>query len=76
MSKAQIIDELPKLSPEERRDIVEKIHELDHNGWLAEDLSPEEIALIEQRLADHRKNPNAAVPWAEADARLVKRFGE
>ena len=65
MSKAQIIDELPKLSPDERREILHRIHEIDHDGWLAEDLSPEEIALIEQRLADHQKNPAATVPWNE-----------
>lgn len=76
MSKAQIINELPKLSPEERRDILEKIQEIDRNGWLAEDLSPEEIALIEQRLAAHQKNPTASVPWNEVETRLIKRFGE
>lgn len=76
MSKAQIIDELPKLSPNERREILHRIHEIDHDGWLAEDLLPEEIVLIEQRLADHQKDPDSAVPWAEADARLAKRFGE
>jgi putative addiction module component (TIGR02574 family) len=76
MSKAQIIDELPKLSPDERREILHRIHEIDHNDWLAENLSPEEIALIEERLAAHQKNPAAAIPWNEAEARLVKRFGE
>ena len=75
MSKGQILDELPKLSPDDRRDILHRIHELDHAGWLADDLSPEEIALIEERLAAHQKNP-AAVAWSEVEARLVKRFGE
>ncbi len=76
MSKAQIIDELPKLSPDERREILHRIHEIDHDDWLAEDLSPGEIALIEERLATHQKSPAAAVPWNEAEARLVKHFGE
>ena len=76
MSKAQIIDDLPRLSSDERREILEKIHEIDHQGWLANDLSPEEIALIDQRLAAHQQNPAVAIPWTEAEARLVKRFGE
>lgn len=75
MSKAQIMDELPRLSSGERRDILERIHELDHDGWLAGDLSPQEAALIEQRLHDHRKNPQAAVPWTEVESRLMQRFG-
>ena len=64
MSKAQIIDDLPMLSVDKRREILDKIHETDHGGWLANDLSTEEIALIDQRLAAHQQNPAAAVPWA------------
>ena len=76
MSKAQIIDDLPMLSVDKRREILDKIHETDHGGWLANDLSAEEIDLIGQRLAAHQQNPAAAVPWAQVEARLVNRFGE
>ena len=76
MSKAEIIAQLPKLTASERLEILETIHVLDHDGWLAEDLTAEEATLIEQRLAAHRANPGAAIPWGAAEERLVKQFGE
>jgi hypothetical protein len=78
MSKAEILDELPKLTSEEREEIRLKLAELDGNDWLDEDdpLTDSEKALIEQRAADLERNPGASVPWAEAKAQLKARFGE
>jgi putative addiction module component (TIGR02574 family) len=74
VSKAQIIEELPKLSPDDRREILHRIQEIDHDGWLADDLSAEELALIESRLASHRKDPTDVVAWSEIEGRLSERF--
>jgi len=35
----------------------------------------EDEAVVEQRLADHRRNPSSAVPLDEMKARLRSRFG-
>lgn len=78
MSKAEILDELPKLTPEERREVRLKLAELDGNEWLDEDdpLTESEKALIEQRVTDLERNPQTSIPWAEAEAQLKARFGE
>ena len=78
MSKAEILQELPKLTKEERYEIRVKIAEMDNDGWLDEDdpLTDEEKALIESRIAAHEKDPASAIPWEEFDARLKRRLGE
>lgn len=78
MSKVEILDELPRLKPEEREEIRLKLAELDGNDWLDEDdpLTESEKALIEQRVADLERNPRASIPWAEARAHLQARFVE
>ncbi len=81
MSKAEILDELPKLKPEERHEVLEKIYEIERiaeDDWLDADdpLTDSDKALIESRIAAHEKNPEAAVPWEQFDARLKRRLGE
>ena len=78
MSKAEILCEIPKLTPEERAEIRQKLDEFDAGQWLDLDdpLSDEAKALLEARLADLEKHPEKSVPWAEAEARLVARYGE
>ena len=36
MSKAEILSELPRLTREERREVVSKVHEIDGDDWLDE----------------------------------------
>jgi putative addiction module component (TIGR02574 family) len=76
MSFAEILDEIPRLTPEQRQQVVEKVFELE-GDWLDLDdpLSPEEKHLVESRLAGHDRNPASAVPWQEVKARLQARFG-
>ena len=78
MSKTEILEELPKLTAEERYEIRLKLAELDGDGWLDDDdpLTDEQKALIESRIEAHEKNPEAAVPWEEFKARLNRRLGE
>lgn len=77
MSKAEIWAELPKLSREERRQLVQKIHEIDGDDWLDEgQLSDEEKALLEARVAEHERSPASAIPWNEFEGRLNHRVGE
>ena len=48
MSKTEILEELPKLTPEDRYEIRLKLAELDGDGWLddADPLTDEEKALL------------------------------
>ncbi len=66
MSKAEIIAELTKLSPQDRGEILEKL-------WRMEEASgptPREKALLDEAQADYESNPAAAAPWPEVEARL------
>jgi len=49
MSKTDILRELPKLTREERSEVVSKVHEIDGDDWLDEgELSAEERARLER----------------------------
>ena len=76
MSKTEILAQLPKLSPQERREIRAKLAELDADEWLDDDdpLTEADKALIEARIKAHEQNPEAAVPWRKFDARLKRRL--
>ena len=77
MSKTDILKELPKLTREERREVVSKVHEIDGDDWLDEgELSAEERAMLEARVAEHERNPSAAIPWNEFESRLNQRLGK
>ena len=69
MSFTEVLEELPALSVEQRQLLIRRALELDEPP-----LSPEDEALIEQRLAAHRADPGSAVPLEEMKARLRSRF--
>jgi putative addiction module component (TIGR02574 family) len=77
MSLSEILDELPRLTPEQRHQVVEKVMEL-NGDWIDDEeaLSPEEKRLIESRLAEHDADPSSAVPWEEVKARLKALFAK
>ena len=78
MSKTEILEELPKLTSEERREIRLKLAELDADDWLDADdpLTDEEKALLEARLVDMEQHPEKSIPWEEAKRRIEERFGK
>ena len=67
MSKAEILDEIPKLTPAERDEIRGRLDELD------DALSPEELALVDARMEEHRRNPASALPIKQIKADLRAR---
>ena len=74
MSLAEILDEIPRLTPGERQRVAEKLCEVE-GDWIDNDeLTPEEKHLLASRLADHDRDPASAIPWAEVKARLQSRF--
>lgn len=67
----EILEELPKLAARERREIFERICEMEENDLLNEP-SAEEKALLDRELESYRKSPEAGSTWAEVEARLRK----
>jgi len=65
MSFAQVLEQLPDLSFEERQILIRRAVELDDPP-----LSEADEALIEARLAAHRANPQSSVSLEEMKARL------
>ena len=75
MSKAEILEELPKLTPAERAEIVAAARKLDEAEWLDDgELTDEEKRLIKERLDACEQDPTAWIPWEEAKARLKAEF--
>src|SRR5439155_7823995 len=75
MSKTEILQELPRLTPEERQEVRLRIAELDLEDWLDEGvLTDTEKALIEERFREMEANPQTSIPWEEAKARLLAAF--
>ena len=66
MSKAEIIAGLAKLSPQDRREILERL-------WRMEEAAGptlREKALLDEAQADYDVNPTADAPWSEVETRL------
>ena len=75
MSKTEILQELPQLTPEERQEVRQRLAELDQDDWLDEGaLTSAEKALIEERFRDLDANPQTSIPWDEVKARLLAPF--
>ncbi len=69
MSFAEMLQELPKLTFEQRQLLICRALELDDSS-----LSPEDEALVEERLAQHLADPASSIPMEEMIARLKTRF--
>jgi hypothetical protein len=67
MSLAEIIAELPRLSDEERWQVIERAMEL-------EDFSEYELKLIDARIAEHNQDPGSSIPMEEMVADLRKKY--
>jgi hypothetical protein len=72
VSKVDILNELPRLSPEERQEVRLRLAELDREDWVdAGDLSDAQKALIEERCREMDANPGSSLSWIEARAQLL-----
>jgi putative addiction module component (TIGR02574 family) len=66
-----LLAEALKLSPSDRLELIEALWDT-----LSEDdvpVTPEERALLDERLADLERNPDAQSSWPEVKARLEQR---
>ncbi len=75
MNKVLLWKELMKLSPTERIELAQDLWDS-----IAPDemppLSPDEIAELDRRIAEHERNPGRASPWEEVRARLWARYNK
>ncbi|HEX3628180.1 MAG TPA: hypothetical protein VH280_22450 [Verrucomicrobiae bacterium] len=68
MSFTQVIEELPRMTPAERQQLIRRALELDDAP-----LSDADEALVESRLAAHHGHPESSVPLKEMKKRLRTR---
>jgi hypothetical protein len=74
MSKIEILQELPKLALEERREIFERICELEETDLLnGSEPSSQEKVLLDRELDDYQQTPASGSPWHEVEASIRKR---
>jgi putative addiction module component (TIGR02574 family) len=72
MSATEILEQIRKLRPEERREVVEQIERefMEYH----DDLSAEQIAELERRAAEARAHPERGIPWETIRAELYSRY--
>ena len=73
MSKADILAELPKLTADDRGEILDQLWSLEEQEAVRRGPSAQEKALLDTELADYAANPNAGSSWADVQARLRQR---
>jgi len=66
MSKLEILTELPRLSAQERAEILERLWSLEEAAGPTE----RERTLLNEAQADYDANPSDGAPWREVEARL------
>jgi putative addiction module component (TIGR02574 family) len=73
MSKMEILAELPKLELADRREIFDRICEMEERDLLlGSQPTAEEKALLDRELEEYQRNPEAGSTWNEVEARLRK----
>jgi hypothetical protein len=72
MSKAEILEQLPKLNPVELREICDRIWQLEEQQLLSGRADPidEEKALLDSELEEYSQNREAGSSWEEVKTRL------
>ena len=72
MSKMEILAELPKLELADRREIFDRICEIEERDLLISGATDEEKALLDCEMEEYRRNPEAGSSWSEVEARIRK----
>jgi len=72
MSKMEILAELPKLELADRREIFDRICEIEERDLITGGATDEEKKLLDRELEEYRRSPEAGSSWNEVEARLRK----
>jgi hypothetical protein len=71
MSKSDILERLPNLGHGDRREILERIWEMDEADlFRGAPLGADEKALLDREFEEYQTNANAGAEWKEVEARL------
>ena len=70
MSFAEVLEELPALSLEQRQELIARAIQLDDLG-----LSASQAALVQERLDGHRASPESSVPFEKMKQQLRSLVG-
>jgi putative addiction module component (TIGR02574 family) len=71
MSKVELLEEISKLTPDERDEIWNALWTLEERHMLGANApSDEEKAMLDREMEDFEKNPWAGTPWDKVEARL------
>lgn len=73
MSAAQVVEQFCKLPVAEQHEAFAKIREVVHD--FDDELTPEQAAELDRRLAEFEKNPHDGIPWEQVETDLNQRFG-
>jgi putative addiction module component (TIGR02574 family) len=69
VSLTEILAEIPKLSFAERQELVRRAIAVED-----EDVTPEEKAILDERLEDFRRNPESGIPPEQLKSSVLHRL--
>jgi putative addiction module component (TIGR02574 family) len=72
---APYIDQILRLSVDERIRLVQQIWDSIAAESEPPPLSDAQLSEIERRIAAHKRDPSTAIPWEDALSRLRERYG-
>ena len=75
MSASEILKAAKALPQAERIKLAQDFWEIVVDDGYDPDLTPEQAAELDRRLADFENNPRDGIPWEQVEADLNKRFG-
>jgi putative addiction module component (TIGR02574 family) len=77
MSAKELIEKMRPMPTAEKRAFVEQIWEEygEELGQVDPDLTAEQVAELDRRLAEFEKNPRDGIPWEQVKAEMRQRFG-
>ena len=75
MSATEILAAAKALPLHERIEVAEGLWEDIAGTGYDPDLTPEQAAELDRRLADFKANPDEGIPWEQVKAELSQRFG-
>ena len=73
MKATEILEQIEHLPRAEQQAVAELVWE--RFGAFEDELTPEQAAELDRRLAEFEKNPHSGIPWEQVEADLNKRFG-